>query len=292
MLKPNSIQSMNSSAEETGNERIKLQEIPHLFHWKGEFDEIRSACRDSKTPKERTSLLLDGLLQSPSIKNMYMVFEAFEEMYVFLTLKFDEDHVAKLIEFKNKNGFGHVHPFFLCDLRFLRYRHRNFLDLLLRCEDLVSCVKSEITESDDCVSATKFLNQDSIYSFHVIPDALRESGNRPVIKVHVKGYLGNAFNMQLESDTLDAKNIHIIFRVMAIYNEKRTISEYMHFQSWFSKPSFSMDYGCTNMWGDICLSRRACGNDCEDVVIKLIAFVDVTKHAEDRLQSLIQRNNN
>ena len=283
---------MESSAEGTRNERFELQEIPHLFQWKGEFYETRSASSALETPKERTDLLLNGFLQSPNIKNMYMVFEAFED--ISSRLEFDEDHVAKLVEFKNKKGFGHVHPYFLCHLDLLKNKYPYFLDMLLRCEDLVSSVKSRKIESCDCVSATKFLNQESTYSFS-IPRALVGSGDYPVSEVHVKGGLGNDFNVQLKSDILKAKNIHIIFKIIAIHNKKRDISEYMHFQSWYGKPSYCMDSGGAQyMWGDICLGRGVCGNgtDFEDVLVKLIAFVDVTKHTKDHLQSLVQRNKN
>ena len=281
---------MESSTEGIGNKGFKLQEIPHLFHWKGEFDEIRSALYALETPKERTDILLNGFLQSSNIINMYMVFEALED--VSSRLEFDENHVSKLVEFKNKNEFGHVHPYFLCHLDLLRYKYPYFLDMLLRCEDLVSSVMSEKIESRDCVSATKILNQESTFSFS-LPSALCDIGNYPVIEIHVKGGLGNVFDIQLKSDVLKAKNIHIIFKIIAIHNKKYDISEYMHFQSWCGKPSYCMDPGGAQyMWGDICLGRGVCGNgtDCEDVLVKLIAFVDVTKHAEDHFQSLIQRN--
>ena len=227
MLIFDSIQSMDSPDEEPGNGSITLQTIPHLFNWEGEFSQLLKDSYHSKTVKERTDLLLDGFLQSPNIINMYMVFEAFDDL--FTELKFDRDHVTKLVEFKNKNGFGHIHPYFLCNLRFLKSCHRYFLDMLLRCEDLVSTVKSKKVESNECVSVVKFVNQNSIYSFFI--DECR-------FKVHVKGKPRtiNAFDILLESDTLKAESIHLIFRVVSIYKEKLSIGYHMAFQSWKGAP--------------------------------------------------------
>ena len=46
-------------------------------------------------------------------------------------------------------------------------------------------------------------------------------------------------------------------------------------------------------WGDMSLGSGASFSETfEDILVQIIGFVDISKHAEDYWQSLIQRNKN